>query len=614
MARLTRSPSACRGLVSQDRCAIQGRRNSRRQDIPRAGPGISARVSGPYTRRTQQSATPSCARREALSRRGPGLSSGVRATDIGQAYVEDSFQLTVGDSALQGPGGGGGGESGGGNLFGGGEWIEPDWSMICEPGQPCPSGPGPTISKANSQSRPKCVKCDELAALGLPPSFSEFANYGGDNNPHPIIALDFQIPANAAVPETLSAQLTLGGLSSATTVYDLTDVDPGDTIRIALQLDATSLATGNYAYSVAIHMEYSGGAYSNGTFTGQHQIFNWSNSVFGNRWWMPELDRLFVNEDGAALLQGDSVGLWFEADGSGGFNRPEGNFTQLDKLPTGWFVATTPTGEKALFDTTGLLRIREDSNGNARTYAYYDVAEDDFADEPAFITDTFGRTTNFQYNDDGRVESITDFAGRTTSFKYDGNRLDEIIEPDPDGSGPLLAPVTKFDHTSAGRISSVFDPEGNEYTYTYNFAGRLEGGTNPDGGAWSVDPQIMRGLANPAESEGTTSNPLPAVLSEEATGTYTDARTFITTSRYDRFAQPIERVDALGNVYAWERDDDGLPRNGRCPIPIMSAASRMAHSTNLSLQASAIHAATRPKWCTPMARRNIGRTKALSIV
>jgi YD repeat-containing protein len=71
-------------------------------------------------------------------------------------------------------------------------------------------------------------------------------------NPMPIIVAENTLSASGSVPSQVSATLTFNGTVGTTYYYNTSTLNPGDVQQIALQANATSLATGRYSYSVQI--------------------------------------------------------------------------------------------------------------------------------------------------------------------------------------------------------------------------------------------------------------------------------------------------------------------------------------------------------------------------
>jgi YD repeat-containing protein len=99
-----------------------------------------------------------------------------------------------------------------------------------------------------------------------------------------------------------------------------------------------------------------------------------------------------------------------------------------------------------------------------------------------------GSTLSYTYNSLNEVLTSTDATGYTTTNTYDsaGNLL-TVTQPDPDGSGPLSAPVTTYTYTSHGMAATMTDPNGNETFYTYNSYDELTQITYPDGDSDGAD-------------------------------------------------------------------------------------------------------------------------------
>jgi YD repeat-containing protein len=85
-------------------------------------------------------------------------------------------------------------------------------------------------------------------------------------------------------------------------------------------------------------------------------------------------------------------------------------------------------------------------------------------------------------------------SGSSTSYEYDnlGRRAKET-EADPDGSGPLVRPVTVVSYDLDGNLRAVTDPRGFTTTYDYDSLGRKVTETSPDpDGSGPLGPLVKR--------------------------------------------------------------------------------------------------------------------------
>jgi RHS repeat-associated protein len=166
---------------------------------------------------------------------------------------------------------------------------------------------------------------------------------------------------------------------------------------------------------------------------------------------------------------------------------------------TGYLESVTdPASNKTTFtyDAAGRVLTRVDPKGNVPgcgcasqfTWSYtYDAAGNQLTE-----TDPLGSTTTNAYDDAGRLTSVTDANGHTTTYTYDAaNRPLTETGPDPDGGGPLAAPVTTYTYDSVGNKLTETDPRGNTTTFAYDAANRLvsETGPDPDGAGPQVAPK-----------------------------------------------------------------------------------------------------------------------------
>ncbi len=69
-------------------------------------------------------------------------------------------------------------------------------------------------------------------------------------------------------------------------------------------------------------------------------------------------------------------------------------------------------------------------------------------------TTTATPITDYAYDADGNMVSTTDPRGNTQTTDYDAlNRKIEVIQPDPDGSGPLASPTSFYAYDANGNLT-----------------------------------------------------------------------------------------------------------------------------------------------------------------
>jgi len=133
----------------------------------------------------------------------------------------------------------------------------------------------------------------------------------------------------------------------------------------------------------------------------------------------------------------------------------------------------------------GLILTETDPLGRQTVYTYDDgLASHDFGQLIA-ITYAFGTadeaTIQFEYDDFGTLCAQIDELGRRTEFTYDAlGRVLSVTLPDPDGEGPLKAPVTHYQYDDAAGTVTVIDPLGNVIVQTYDADDRLVETLLPD--------------------------------------------------------------------------------------------------------------------------------------
>ncbi|MDA1049218.1 MAG: hypothetical protein O3C40_01890, partial [Planctomycetota bacterium] len=370
--------------------------------------------------------------------------------------------------------------------------------------------------------------------------------YQSNTLPKPIVVVETSLLSSSMTPDSIDALLTFNGSAGTTYNYGTTGLSPGDSLRFALQADASSLATGHYDYAIDLTANSMMGS-STRTFTGSQDVVNRGGSAqaFGRGWQLAGLDSLVVDTGGALWVQSSGDALWFEKEGSGGYQAAAGDltFSTLVKNVDNTFTLTDKLGIEAHFSSTGLLISREDRNGNTMTYTYTSGLL-------TKITDPFSRDTTFTYTS-GQLTSVSDFASRTATLTYDGSgRLTKITQPDPDGAGPLTAPETTFTYDATShQLTKVTNPLNDATQFEYGSHDRLKKITHPDANIWQLTALQTVGLPT-----GTTGNSLTAA---DPAGSVTDERSKVNTFRTDRFGNLTEATNPLGYKTEIERNQHG---------------------------------------------------------
>jgi RHS repeat-associated protein len=364
-------------------------------------------------------------------------------------------------------------------------------------------------------------------------------------NPLPIFIDHFQIDPSQAVPATVSAQLTFNGVQGSTFYYSTSSLNPGDTMQIALQGDATGLSTGRYSYSVAVTANY--GTPVTTTTSGSVDIINSSTSPFGAGWSLSQLERIWPVTGGVILEQPGGTSLWF-ANGqtSGTFVTPAGDFSTLSQnTQTNVYTRTMTDGTKIYFDSTGKQTSVVDRVGNTFTDNW------DGSNRLTSISDPNGLAVTLAYDGNNRVTTFTDPASRVTSLSYDASgRLTAVTDPDAAAWG--------YSYDSSNRMTVLTNPRSYSTTFTYNFAGRVSGVTRPDTTTESMSALQMQGLVQ--SGQGTQGNPATAVLAAQAQASYTDPRTDVWTQGLDwlGFGLTAQASDPLSDLSTNYLDANGL--------------------------------------------------------
>jgi RHS repeat-associated protein len=197
---------------------------------------------------------------------------------------------------------------------------------------------------------------------------------------------------------------------------------------------------------------------------------------------------------------------------------PAGNLTTLTRL------AGTPNASATTFGyepTYNLLTDATDALGHASSFGY------DASGELTSIRNGDDEETTLAYaNGDGLPTAVTNPLGKTTRFGYTAGDLTSVRDP--------LGNQTKLFVDSVGRLGAVTDPRGNRKRFDYDDLNQLTKVTDPLG--------------------GTTTFAYDA--NGNVTG-ITDARSKSQSASYDSMDRVLSWTDPLGKVERYEYDKSG---------------------------------------------------------
>lgn len=240
-----------------------------------------------------------------------------------------------------------------------------------------------------------------------------------------------------------------------------------------------------------------------------------------------------------------------------------------------------PVGDKTtyVYDSLGRKTSEVDPNGNVTggnpaahttTYTY------DANDRLLSVTDPLGHTTTYTYDGDGNQTSVTDGNNHTTTTAYNRlNRVASVTKPDPDGNGPLTAPVTSYGYDAAGNKTSETDPNNHATTYTYDADNRLISQTDALGNKTTYTYDGNGNLL-------TTVDPRGNVAGCNCAAQYT------TTNTYDAQNRLLSTTDPLGNKTTNTYDADGNNLTTVDPNGNVSGGNPTAHTTSYAYYPSGL--------------------------
>jgi len=357
-----------------------------------------------------------------------------------------------------------------------------------------------------------------------------------------------------ATLDLVEAKLTAFGSASPNTAiwFDGSEAEAGETYAFSLPADVSSLSTGAYDWTVQLTQHYSDTSTQVVSVTGDKNVISTLDSDMASGWFPHGVSSLVA--DGSDVLLMQSGLQRFEPAGSGGWIAQNFRDTNAYTLTGSWstgFTLTAKNGTEDEFNTSGQLTSTTDPDGNETTYSYS-------SGKLASMTEPGVRTTTFSYDQQtGYLSSITKPDGVTSTYTVNASgEITAITKPDPDGTGPLSAPVTSLTYDTNGMLATVTSPGGGVESYEYDHALRLEKVTHADDSEDTYVSVFAAALVDTSGGVGTQQNPADLVAATDIDVSSTVGG--VTTSAdVDGWGLPTNAVNGEGQTTRYLRNAKG---------------------------------------------------------
>lgn len=147
--------------------------------------------------------------------------------------------------------------------------------------------------------------------------------------------------------------------------------------------------------------------------------------------------------------------------------------------------------------------------------------------------------TRYNFTSAGKLISVIDKNGNTTSLTYTGTNLTGITGP----AGRSLS----LSYDTNGHLTQITDPLGRKYTYAYDASGNLASCTDPKGGVWSYAYNSSHEITQITDPDGNVL--VKNIYTAGKVTSQTNGRGYTTTFQYDTpNSDDTTITDPLGNV------------------------------------------------------------------
>lgn len=268
---------------------------------------------------------------------------------------------------------------------------------------------------------------------------------------------------------------------------------------------------------------------------------------------------LLEEENDLIITWGDQTKEVFESTGEGVYRSKAGNYDHILKNDDG-FVYCKDSGQNLHFNQIGSLISYDIGKGKGSLFFAY--GEEGLSK----VTDSYGNSLRYRYNDDGLLGSVEDHTGRKVSFTYEDNCLTCAEEAD--------GLRTMYEYDDSGRLAQIIGPDGTVCLINqYDEENRVTGQKLPDGSEISfryIDDKVLFTDRNGAETVYIVDDRLRITEARYPAGTekfaynkynkrimYTDLNGFSYHREYDARGNIRTYEDPLGNIRDFVYDSKG---------------------------------------------------------
>jgi len=214
------------------------------------------------------------------------------------------------------------------------------------------------------------------------------------------------------------------------------------------------------------------------------------------------------------------------------------------------YTYTDPAGRVYKIAATGVLQSIKDLNGNLLTVT------------PGGISSSAGGVSvPFVRDGQGRITQITDPNGKNYTYSYDGSgNLSGVTLPG-------IATATSYTYSADHSLLTIVDPLGATTTTTYDASGRVASLTDPLNQITQYTYDLSRN-----RTIATLPNGLLHVEDDDAAGKplsiVDNSNNFVlsTTYTYDAQENPVTMAGTLGNVTTYTYDANGFITSKKDPL------------------------------------------------